>query len=207
MPPEAVVSRGPTRSTAQHCNGPPGPTHTFAKRFRLSEQGANPAAAYAAPDGLRSYRPICQTLLTESPPAAIKRVGATRTRPQSVPTLITCYCAIRRHCLRIIPSLVGFPWISPARCSRAAQVLGMCIIDYEPRRNAYGSVLLRTAPSKDAVTGLSYPSTPSFLGCQLRQVSPCSPAVLPRPQKPSCAVPVALFRYAPGVGLGPTFTR
>ena len=77
----------------------------------------------------------------------------------------------------------------------------MRVIDDEPWLNADGSTVLRTAPSKGAVTGLSYPSTPGFPRCQLRQFSPCSPAVLPRPQKPSCAVPVALLRYAPGVGL------
>lgn len=57
-----------------------------------------------------------------------------------------------------------------------------------------------------AVTGLSYPSTPDFSRCQLRQVSPCSPRMSPYAQKPSCAVRVTPFRYVPRVGLAPTFT-
>ena len=77
----------------------------------------------------------------------------------------------------------------------------MCIIDDEPWLSACGFIMLRAAPSKGAVTGLSYPSTPDFSGCQLRQVSPCSPRTLPCAQKPSCAARVALFRYAPRVGL------
>jgi hypothetical protein len=76
----------------------------------------------------------------------------------------------------------------------------MCVINDEPWLYACGSVVLRTAPSKGAVTGLSYPSTPGFPGCRLVQVSPPSPAVLPRPQKPSCAVRVTLFRSVPRVG-------
>ena len=65
--------------------------------------------------------------------------------------------------------------------------------------------MLRAAPSKGAVRGLSYPSTPDFSGCQLRQVSPCSPRTLPCAQKPSSAARVALFRYAPRVGLSSDF--
>lgn len=62
-------------------------------------------------------------------------------------------------------------------------------------------------PSRGAVTGLSYPSTPGFPRCRLRQVSPCSPRTSPCAQKPSCAVPVALLRYAPGVGMVTDFHR
>ena len=74
----------PSVSAGLYCNGPPGPisslhreTH-FRKRSRLSGRGASLAAACAAPDGLRSYRPIGQTLLTGSPPLSFDPHGATR---------------------------------------------------------------------------------------------------------------------------------
>lgn len=52
-------------------------TH-FRKRSRLSGRGANLATADAVPNGLRSYRPIGQTLFTGSPPLRIMSYGATR---------------------------------------------------------------------------------------------------------------------------------
>jgi hypothetical protein len=71
-----------------YCNGLPGPissphgeTH-FRKRSRLSGRGASLATACAAPDGLRSYRPIGQTLLTGSPPLSFDPHGATRRGPE-----------------------------------------------------------------------------------------------------------------------------
>lgn len=83
----------------------------------------------------------------------------------------------------------------------AAGVLKKCVIDYEPRLHAYGSTLLRTAPSRGAVTGLSYPLTPCFQRCRLRQVSPCSPRTSPCAQKPSRAAVVTLFRHVPTASL------
>jgi len=88
----------------------------------------------------------------------------------------------------------------------ALPLLTACLIDYEPRLHACGSTLLRTAPSTGAVTGLSYASTPGFPRCPRFQVSPPRSVPSPVPQKPSCAAGVALFRYAPPVGLSPTFT-
>lgn len=67
----------------QTCNGLPRPifpsrgTH-FRKRSRLLGRGAILAATSAAPDGFRSYRPVSQTLITESPPLRIMSYGATR---------------------------------------------------------------------------------------------------------------------------------
>ena len=52
-----------------------------------------------------------------------------------------------------------------------------------------------------AVTRLSYPETPGFPGCQLRQVSPCSPHASLHAHQPSCAARVTLFRNVPRVGL------
>ena len=54
---------------------------------------------------------------------------------------------------------------------------------------------------RGAVTRLSYPETPSFLRCQLLQVSPHSPRALLHAHQPSCAALVALLRYAPRVRL------
>lgn len=57
--------------------------------------------------------------------------------------------------------------------------------------------------NRGAVTRLSYPETPSFLRCQLFQVSPHSPRALLHAHQPSCAALVALLRHAPRVGLHP----
>jgi len=65
----------PTRPSAGcgcYCSGPPSPcpyegTH-LRKRSNLSEHGANRAAIFMAPNALRSYHAIGQTLLSQSPP-------------------------------------------------------------------------------------------------------------------------------------------
>lgn len=56
-----------------------------------------------------------------------------------------------------------------------------------------------------AVTRLSYPETPGFPRCQLRQVSPCSPHASLHAHQPSCAADVAPFQYAPSAGLSTRF--
>lgn len=56
-----------------------------------------------------------------------------------------------------------------------------------------------------AVTRLSYPETPGFPRCQLRQISPCSPHASLHAHQPSCAANVAPFRYAPLAGLSTRF--
>jgi hypothetical protein len=57
-----------------------------------------------------------------------------------------------------------------------------------------GFVALSTESSRDPVTRLSCTSTPDFSGCHTFQISPQVPAVLLRPQKPSCAARVTPFR-------------
>lgn len=52
-----------------------------------------------------------------------------------------------------------------------------------------------------AISGLSYPATPGFPRCQLRQVSPCSPHASRHAQQPSTPAMVTPFRYVPMVGL------
>lgn len=108
-----------------------------------------------------------------------------------------------RHCLSKEASHSGFPQISGGRCSIAPSLLTSCIVDDEPRLHAYGSPPFRNAPSRGAVTRLSYPETPGFPRCRLRQVSPCSPRTSPYAHQPSCAADVAPFRYAPSAGLDP----
>ena len=78
-PNEAFCRNAAKRLSRPYCNRLPGPissplgeTH-FRKRSWLSGRGASLAAACAAPDGLRSHRPIGQTLLTESPPLLFSR--------------------------------------------------------------------------------------------------------------------------------------
>ena len=56
-------------------------------------------------------------------------------------------------------------------------------------------------PSRGAVTRLSYPEAPGFPRCRPRQVSPCGPRASLHAHQPTCAVRVALLRYAPRVGL------
>lgn len=58
-----------------------------------------------------------------------------------------------------------------------------------------------------AVTRLSYPEAPNFLGCQPRQVSPCGPRASLHAHQPTCAANVAPFRYAPSAGLTRFRTR
>lgn len=70
-------SGGHTATGCQALFLPSRGTH-FRKRSRLSGQGATLATACAVPDGLRSYRPVGQTLFTESPPLPIYPHGATR---------------------------------------------------------------------------------------------------------------------------------
>ena len=86
-PDEALCRNAARRFSRPYCNGLPGPissprgeTH-FRKRSRLSGRGASLAAACAAPDGLRSYRPIGPTLLTGSPPLLFSPHGANRCGP------------------------------------------------------------------------------------------------------------------------------
>jgi len=55
VPPRNFESRGPTLDPTQHCNGPPSPTHTFAKRFQLLGQGRQPLTRFPALSWLRSY--------------------------------------------------------------------------------------------------------------------------------------------------------
>jgi hypothetical protein len=68
------------------------------------------------------------------------------TAQREAPTLVTSYCATQRHCLHI-PLVFRLPAGFPGPMFIAAQVLSSCFIDYEPRLHAYGSTLLRTAPS------------------------------------------------------------
>lgn len=74
-PPSGSGGRTATGCQAQYL--PSRGTH-FRKRSRLSGQGATLATACAVPDGLRSYRPVGQTLFTESPPLRIIPYGTTR---------------------------------------------------------------------------------------------------------------------------------
>ena len=83
-PNDAVCPIAAKRSgRPQTCNGLPSPffpsrgTHCR-KRSRLSGRGASLATAYAVPNRLRSYRPIGQTLVTESPSLSVVPHGATR---------------------------------------------------------------------------------------------------------------------------------
>lgn len=74
-----VIDTPPSASNRRYCNRPPSLTplagHTHfanAPGFR-DEVPASPPQSFAAPDGLRSYRPIGQTLLTEVSPSRCPR--------------------------------------------------------------------------------------------------------------------------------------
>jgi hypothetical protein len=56
-----------------------------------------------------------------------------------------------------------------------------------------------------AVTRLSYPETPGFPRCRLRQVSPCSPHASLHAHQPTCVANVAPSQHAPSVGLSTHF--
>lgn len=120
---------------------------------------------------------------------------------QEAPRLDYCYCATWCHCLCKTASFPAFrrfqrgdvpePFVySPS----ASSTTNHGFMPMAPRCSA-------KAPSKGAVTGLSYSSTQGFPRCQRFRVSPPRPVLSPVPQKPSCAAGVTLFRYVPPVGL------
>lgn len=84
---------------------------------------------------------------------------------REVPALDHVYCARSRRRLRTALALSA-PRRFPPPDVQAAEVLGLCFIDYEPRLHACGSTLLREAPYLGAITGLSYASAPGFPWCQ-----------------------------------------
>jgi len=131
---------------AHRYNGLPSPTTHFAKRSNLSEHGA--AVPLLAQLLIRFGRITYKSNPTQSVSLSLCFACAVPpdTAQREAPTLVTSYCATQRHCLHI-PLVFRLPAGFPGPMFIAAQVLSSCFIDYEPRLNAYGSTLLRTAPS------------------------------------------------------------
>ena len=86
-------------------------TH-FRKRSRLSGRGASLVTACAVPNGLRSYRPIGQTLVNESPSLSLMPHGATRHgRERGSPfrvQLLRSVAPLSPHSPSL-PAFLGFP--------------------------------------------------------------------------------------------------
>lgn len=114
--------------------------------------------------------------------------------------------------LHLLPSLrLPAVAVSDRRGSRAHVLPGTRLqrtTDYrlDSTPNSSGFMSLGTAPSKGAVTRLSYPVTPDFSGCRLPNGFPWKAHVVSDRAQPSCAAGVALFPYAPSPGLIPGFT-
>jgi hypothetical protein len=114
---------------------------------------------------------ISQTLLSQSPSLCFACAVPPDTAQREAPTLVTSYCATCSATASTFPSLSTprrFPWPDVQSGSGTQFMLHRL-------RTTAQCLWLYVAPHSTlvgAVTGLSYPSTPDFSRCQLRQVSP-----------------------------------
>lgn len=117
-----------------------------------------------------------QTLLSESPPPLPTRCHPGHWQSE-VPTLATRYYGPprRRPPDRAIAyAYPGCPGFSAARFQSRSPTRLDLSTDYRlaPQQGANGLMVLQTAPSKGAVTRLSYPASPGFPESQRHKASP-----------------------------------
>jgi hypothetical protein len=168
---------------------PPRPAPAFPRRTSIGS---------ALRVGLRFFDRLGRTCWVC--PASRNTIGANRLREPRFPRYLATTAAHRAAALHVRSSLrlPGDP-VSALRDSKASGLPDRTLhraTDYQAAPGN-GSIHIRTAPSRGAVTPLSYAVTPDFSRCRPSQASPLGPARFRAPCQPWCAAQVRPSRHLP----------